>query len=67
MEVMQRMSPLTQVFLPVESVLSSLNLSKVPFDQIVRAVLVEIKSSKVSQKNTFQSILKRVVQMQSYK
>jgi len=45
---------------PVESVLSSLNLSKVPFDQIVRAVLVEIKSSKVSQKNTFQSILKRV-------
>tara|TARA_Y100000741_G_scaffold296412_1_gene237144 strand:- start:274 stop:1233 length:960 start_codon:yes stop_codon:yes gene_type:complete len=45
---------------PVESTLSSLNLSKVPFDQIVRAVLVEIKSSKVSQKNTFQSILKRV-------
>ena len=45
---------------PVESTLSSLNLSKVPFDQIVRAVLVEMKSSKVSQKNTFKSILKRV-------
>ncbi len=45
---------------PVESTLSSLNLSKVPFDQIVRAVLVEMKSSKVSQKNVFESILKRV-------
>jgi len=45
---------------PVESTISSLNLSQVPFDQIVRAVLVEMKSSKVSQKNTFQSILKRV-------
>ena len=45
---------------PVESALSSLNLSKVPFDQIVRAVLVEMKPSKVSQKNVFESILKRV-------
>ena len=45
---------------PVESTLSSLNLSQVPFDQIVRAVLVEMKSSKVSQKNVFESILKRV-------
>ena len=45
---------------PVESTLSSLNLSQVPFDQIVRAVLVEMKYSKVSQKNVFESILKRV-------
>ena len=45
---------------PVESTLSSLNLSRVPFDQIVKAVLVEMKSSKVSQKNVFKSILKRV-------
>ncbi len=45
---------------PILSVLSSLNFSGVLFDQIKRAVLVEVKYSKVSQKNVVKSILKRV-------
>jgi len=45
---------------PILSVLSSLNFSGVLFGQIKRAVLVEVKYSKVSQKNVVKSILKRV-------